>query len=133
MIMPVTVFSLSIVSSVARYTRTQILEVLEQDYVRTARAKGLSSSKVLWVHVMRNALIPIATLIGPSIGFLLSGAVIIEQVFSWPGLGRLAIEAVSQRDYPVIMGTVVISGVMYMIGLLISDILYGVIDPRIRL
>ena len=133
MIMPVTVFSLSIVSSISRYTRTQILEVLEQDYVRTARAKGLSGGKVLWVHVMRNALIPIATLIGPSIGFLLSGAVIIEQVFSWPGLGRLAIEAVSQRDYPVIMGTVVISGVMYLIGLIISDILYGLIDPRIRL
>lgn len=133
MIMPVTVFSLAIVSSIARYTRTQILEVLEQDYVRTARAKGLSDSKVLWKHVMRNALIPIATLIGPSIGFLLSGAVIIEQVFSWPGLGRLAIEAVSQRDYPVIMGTVVISGVMYLIGLIISDILYGLIDPRIRL
>lgn len=133
MIMPVTVFALGIVSVVSRYTRVQILEALAQDYVRTARAKGLSNRMVWWGHVLRNALIPIVTLLGASIGFLLSGAVIIEQVFSWPGLGRLTIEAVSQRDYPVIMGTVLVSGVMYMIGLIISDLLYGLVDPRIRL
>jgi len=133
MIMPVSVFALGIVSSILRYTRAQILEVLGQDYVRTARAKGLPDRRTWLRHVMRNALIPVVTLIGPSIGFLLSGAVIIEQVFSWPGLGRLAIEAVAQRDYPVIMGTVIISGVMYLIGLLISDVLYGLVDPRIRL
>lgn len=133
MIMPVTVFALGIVSVVSRYTRVQILEALAQDYVRTARAKGLSNRMIWWGHVLRNALIPIVTLLGASIGFLLSGAVIIEQVFSWPGLGRLTIEAVSQRDYPVIMGTVIVSGVMYMIGLIISDLLYGLVDPRIRL
>jgi peptide/nickel transport system permease protein len=133
MVMPVSVFALGIVSSILRYTRAQILEVLGQDYVRTARAKGLANRRIWWRHVMRNALIPVVTLLGPSIGFLLSGAVIIEQIFSWPGLGRLAVEGVAQRDYPVIMATVVVSGVMYMIGVIISDALYGLVDPRIRL
>ncbi|MGQ9889724.1 MAG: ABC transporter permease [Aggregatilineales bacterium] len=133
MIMPVTVFALGIVSVISRYMRVQILEALAQDYVRTARAKGLSDRVVWLVHVLRNALIPIVTLLGVSISFLLSGAVIIEQVFSWPGLGRLVIEAVSQRDYPVIMGSVIISAVMYMFGLIVSDLLYGLVDPRIRL
>jgi len=133
MIMPVTVFALGIISVVSRYTRVQILEALAQDYVRTARAKGLSDRMVWLIHVLRNALIPIVTLLGVSIGFLLSGAVIIEQVFSWPGLGRLVIEAVSQRDYPVIMGSVIISAVMYILGLMISDLLYSLVDPRIQL
>ena len=133
MVMPVTVFSLSIVAVISRYARTQALEVMEQDYVRTAHAKGLRIHRVYIQHIARNALIPIVTLLGSSIGFLLSGAVIIEQVFSWPGLGRTTIEAVSQRDYPVIMGTVIISGVMYITGLLFSDIVYGLVDPRIRL
>ncbi|MCZ7540760.1 MAG: ABC transporter permease [Anaerolineae bacterium] len=133
MVMPVSVFALIIVASISRFTRTQALEVMGQDYVRTAYAKGLKVRGIYLHHIARNALIPIVTLLGGSIGFLLSGAVIIEQVFSWPGLGRTAIDAVSQRDYPVIMGTVIISGVMYIIGLLFSDILYGVVDPRIRL
>lgn len=133
MVMPVTVFSLSIIAVVSRFTRTQALEVMEQDYVRTAYAKGLRVRRIYAHHIARNALIPIVTLLGGSIGFLLSGAVIIEQVFSWPGLGRTAIDAVSQRDYPLIMGTVIMGGTMYIIGLLFSDIVYGIVDPRIRL
>lgn len=133
MVMPVTVFALGIVAFISRYMRTQVLEVMGQDYVRTAYSKGLRTSRVYLHHIARNALIPIVTLLGQSIGFLLSGAVIIEQVFSWPGLGRTTIDAVSQRDYPVVMGTVIIGGVMYILGLLISDILYGLVDPRIRL
>ncbi len=133
MVMPVTVFALGIIAVISRYTRTQVLEVMGQDYVRTAYAKGLRIRRIYSFHIARNALIPIVTLLGSSIGFLLSGAVIIEQVFSWPGLGRTTIDAVSQRDYPVVMGTVIIGGVMYIIGLLISDILYGLVDPRIRL
>lgn len=133
MVMPVSVFALIIVASISRFTRAQALEVMGQDYVRTAYAKGLKVQRIYLHHIARNALIPIVTLLGGSIGFLLSGAVIIEQVFSWPGLGRTAIDAVSQRDYPVIMGTVIIGGVMYIIGLLFSDILYGFVDPRIRL
>jgi peptide/nickel transport system permease protein len=133
MVMPVSVFALIIVASISRFTRTQVLEVMGQDYVRTAYAKGLKVRHIYLHHIARNALIPIVTLLGGSIGFLLSGAVIIEQVFSWPGLGRTAIDAVSQRDYPVIMGTVIIGGVMYIIGLLFSDVLYGFVDPRIHL
>jgi peptide/nickel transport system permease protein len=133
MVMPVTVLSLGIIAVVSRYTRIQVLEVLSQDYVRTAHSKGLSRLHVNLWHVARNALIPIVTLLGGAIGFLLGGAVIVEQVFSWPGLGQLTISAVSQRDYPLIMGTVLISGVMYIVGLLISDVLYSLVDPRIRL
>jgi peptide/nickel transport system permease protein len=133
MVMPVTVFALGIIAVVSRFTRTQALEVMGQDYVRTAYAKGLRTRRIYAQHIARNALIPIVTLLGGSIGFLLSGAVIIEQVFSWPGLGRTTIDAVSQRDYPVIMGTVIIGGVMYILGILLSDILYGFVDPRIRL
>ena len=132
MIMPVTVLSLSNIAVISRYARIQVLEVLSQDYVRTAHSKGLSNTRVNMWHVSRNALIPIVTLLGGAIGFLLGGAVIVEQVFSWPGLGQLTISAVSQRDYPLIMGSVLISGVMYIFGLLITDLLYGLVDPRIR-
>ncbi len=133
MLMPVTVLAMGIIAVISRYTRLQVLEVMGQDYVRTAYAKGLRNVYVYLRHIIRNALLPIVTLFGGSIGFLLSGAVIIEQVFSWPGLGRLTIDAVSQRDYPVIMGTVFVSGVMYILGLLFTDLAYSLVDPRIRL
>lgn len=133
MIMPVLVLTLGIIAVISRYARVQALEVLGQDYIRTAYSKGLSNQYINFWHVARNALIPVVTLFGGALGTLLGGAVIIEQVFSWPGLGRLTIDAVSQRDYPLIMGSVVISAVLYIIGLLISDILYGLVDPRIRL
>lgn len=133
MIMPVTVLALGIVAVVLRYTRIQVLEVLSQDYVRTAYSKGLNNAYINVRHVARNALIPVITLLGSAIGTLLGGSVIVEQVFSWPGLGRLVIEAVSQRDYPVIMGAVLISGVMYILSLIGTDILYMLVDPRIRL
>jgi len=133
MIMPVTVLSLGIIASISRYTRIQVLEVLGQDYVRTAHAKGLAAMGVYLRHVTRNALIPVVTLLGGALGSLLGGAVIVEQVFSWPGLGRLVIEAVSKRDYPVIMGSVLISGILYILGLLVSDMLYVLVDPRIRM
>lgn len=133
MIMPVSVLSLGIIAFISRFTRTQVLEVMGQDYVRTAYAKGLSGRRVLWIHVIRNALMPVATFLGPTLGSLLGGAVIIEQVFSWPGMGRMIVDAVSQRDYPLIMGTVVISAVLYILGVLFSDVLYSLIDPRVRL
>lgn len=133
MIMPVFVLSLNTIAFVSRFTRTELLEVLEMDYIRTARAKGLQQRVVWWKHAIRNALLPVATFIGPAIGTLLSGAVIIEQVFAWPGLGQLIINGVFQRDYPLVMGSVVIASIMFIIGVLISDILYAVLDPRIRL
>lgn len=132
MLLPVSVLSLNTIAFVSRFTRTEILEVLEQDYVRTAHAKGLPGRKVWRRHALRNALVPVATFIGPSLGTLLAGAVIIEQVFSWPGMGQLVVNAVLNRDYPVVMGSVVIASLMFIIGVLLSDILYGLLDPRIR-
>lgn len=132
MIMPVTVLSLGIIAFVSRFTRAQILEVLGQDYVRTARAKGLGEQLVWFRHTLKNSLLPVATFIGPALGNLLSGAVIIEQVFGWPGMGRLVVNAVLQRDYPIVMGSVVIASLMFIVGVLISDILYIWLDPRIR-
>ncbi|MBN1966067.1 MAG: ABC transporter permease [Anaerolineae bacterium] len=133
MIMPVFVLSLGIIATVSRFMRAEVLEVMGQDYVQTARAKGLPNRRVIVGHVLRNALIPIAALIGPGLGSLLGGAVITEQVFSWPGMGRLVVNGVFQRDYPLLMGSVVIGSVLYILGVLLSDILYAWIDPRIRL
>jgi len=132
MIMPVFVLSLWTIAFISRFTRTRLLEVLEQDFVRTARSKGLSNRRVWWLHALPNALIPVATFIGPALGTLLAGAVIIEKVFSWPGMGRLVVDGVFNRDYPLVMGSVVIAAAMFIVGLLISDILYALIDPRIR-
>lgn len=133
MILPVFVLSLNTIAFISRFTRTQMLETLQQDYVRTAYAKGLQTRLVWLRHALKNSLLPAATFFGPSIGFLLAGAVIIEHVFQWPGMGKLVIDAVSQRDYPLVMGSVVVASVMFMIGVLISDALYVILDPRIRL
>lgn len=133
MLLPVFVFSLNQIAFISRFVRTELLEVLTQDYIRTARAKGLSSRLVWWKHATRNALIPVATYFGPAVGTLLSGAVIIEQVFDWPGMGRLVVNAVFQRDYPIVMGSVVVASVLFILGVILSDILYVVLDPRIRL
>jgi peptide/nickel transport system permease protein len=133
MILPVFVLSLNTVAFISRFTRTQVLEVLEQDYIRTAHAKGLHT-RIIWIrHALRNALLPVATFLGPSIGTLLAGSVIIEQVFQWPGMGKLIIDAVFQRDYPLVMGSVVIASVMFILGVLLSDLMYVLLDPRIRL
>ena len=133
MILPVSVLSLNTIAFISRFTRTQVLEVLQQDYVRTAYAKGLRTNVVWFRHALRNGLLPVATFLGPSIGTLLAGAVIIEQVFQWPGMGKLIIDAVFIRNYPLVMGSVVIASVMYIAGVLLSDIMYVILDPRIRL
>ncbi len=132
MIMPVSVLALGIIATISRYVRAEALEVMGEDYIRTARAKGLRESTVFWHHILRNALIPIATFLGPALGGLIGGAVIVEQVFSWPGMGRLVVTAMLQQDFPLIMGAVLMSAVLFIIGMLISDVLYGVLDPRIR-
>ncbi|HVU14430.1 MAG TPA: ABC transporter permease [Phototrophicaceae bacterium] len=133
MLLPVFVLSVGTVAGISRYVRASTLEILEQDYVRTAQAKGLKSRTIWWKHVVRNALIPVATFLGPALGSLLGGAVIIEDVFSWPGLGRLAVNAAFARDYPLVMGFVLVGGVLYIIGVLFSDILYAWLDPRVQL
>jgi peptide/nickel transport system permease protein len=116
---------------VARMTRSSVLEVIRKDYVRTAKAKGVPDSKVLLVHTLRNALIPVLTIIGVSFGVLLGGAIITEQVFSINGIGRLLIQAISQRDFPMVQGCVLIIAAIFVIINLIVDILYTVVDPRI--
>ena len=117
---------------ISRYMRAGMLDVLRQDYVRTARAYGFSERTVVWRYAMRNALIPIITLLGGLLPSLIGGSIIIESIFSVPGMGRLAFEAVLSRDYPLIMGEVTIASLLTLAGLLVSDILYVVVDPRIK-
>jgi peptide/nickel transport system permease protein len=116
----------------ARYQRAAMLEVIRQDYVRTARAKGLGERRVLLVHALRNALLPFITLFGLAFPFLLTGAVLVETVFAWPGMGRLAVNAIFQRDYPVVTGAALVTSTMVVLGNLIADALYAIADPRIR-
>jgi peptide/nickel transport system permease protein len=130
--LPVASLAIQQIAGWARYMRSSMLEVLHQDYVRTARAKGLSSTRVLGKHALRNALIPVVTLLGLSIPSLIGGAAITETIFSYPGLGRLYVEAVSQRDYPVVMAGTMIGAVAVVIGNLLADVLYAVVDPRIK-
>jgi peptide/nickel transport system permease protein len=130
---PALVLATAPIATVSRLMRTQVLEVSRQDYIRTARSKGVSETSVYLGHALRNALIPLATLLGPTITGLLGGAVITETVWSWPGLGRLFVTANFQRDYPVILAGFVLGAVGVIVGNLLSDILYGIIDPRIRM
>ena len=116
---------------VRRMTRTAALEVMNADYVRTARAKGLNERTVIIQHVLRNALIPVVTLIGLQAGFLLGGAVVTETIFSWPGVGRLAVGAILARDLPVAQGSILVLAVSFIVINLIVDLLYGVLDPRV--
>jgi len=115
-----------------RMVRTAMLEELGQDYVRTARAKGLSERTMLYRHALRNALIPIVTLVGLQFGALLAGAIVTETIFSWPGVGRLTITAISNRDYALVQGCILAVGLTYILVNLATDILYAVLNPRIR-
>ena len=133
MVLPVTVLAVSLAGSNIRYIRSSFLEILQQDYLRTARAKGIGYKRVIWKHAMRNALLPIVTVIGMQIPMLFGGAVIIEQVFSWPGLGLMTMTAIMGRDYPVIMGVCLLSAVVVLVSNLIPDILYALVDPTIQL
>lgn len=133
LLMPCLVLAVTWVAIISRYMRAQSLEVINQDYVRAAWAKGLRPRAVHMRHVGRNSLIPIVTILGPAVAGLIGGAVVIERIFSWPGLGRLAVDAVSARDYPVVMGTVLIGSVLVILGTLLADILLVLVDPRIRL
>ncbi len=132
LVLPGTVLAVAGAGALTRYVRSSMLEVLGQEYVRTARAKGLAERIVLRRHALRNALIPVVTLAGLQIPALLAGAVITEQIFEWPGMGRLTIEAINQRDYPVLMGITLIAAVLVAVGNLLADVTYSVVDPRIR-
>ncbi|MEW6262733.1 MAG: ABC transporter permease [Thermodesulfobacteriota bacterium] len=133
LILPGLVLALREVGVLVRYTRSSMLDVILQDYIRTARAGGLSEWSVILRHALRNALLPLITMLGLTIPRLFAGVVIIEQIFQWPGMGRLAIEAILSRDYPVLMGLTLCTAIMVLLGNLLADVLYGVADPRIRL
>lgn len=133
LVMPVLVLSFGMSGSNIRYIRSSMLEILQQDYLITARAKGIGRKKVIWKHAFRNAFVPIITVIGMQIPTLFGGAVIIEQIFSWPGLGLLMMTAISNRDYPVIMGICLLSAVVVLAANLLTDILYALADPTIQL
>ena len=132
LILPVFVSAFGGLAYLSRYSRTSMLEVLRQDYIRTARAKGLPEKKVIYRHALRNALIPIVTLLGLSLPALIGGGFIFETIFAWPGMGRLGYQAIMARDYPVIMGVGIIAALLTLLGNLIADITYAFIDPRIR-
>jgi peptide/nickel transport system permease protein len=133
LILPTFVLALSHLALVTRITRASLLDVLRLDYVRTARAKGLRERTVVNVHALRNAIIPVVTTLGLSVGFILSGSVLAETVFSWPGVGRLTFQAIVQRDYPLMLGLLLITSVTVITINIVTDLLYAVIDPRIRL
>jgi dipeptide transport system permease protein len=118
--------------AIARMTRSSMLEVMGEDYVRTARAKGLSSSRVIGIHALRNALIPVITSIGLQLGQLLAGAVLTETIFSWPGVGRWLIEAIHRRDYPALQGGIMLISTVVIFVTIFVDLLYGIINPKVR-
>jgi len=132
LILPVTTLSIISIAGWSRYMRASMLEVMRQDFIRTARSKGLAGGQVIRKHALRNALIPIVTLLGLTIPSLLSGAAITETVFSLPGLGWLGVQSVTERDYPVVLAVVMIGGVMVILGNLLADIAYAIVDPRIH-
>lgn len=132
MVMPVLVLSVSMAGTNIRYIRSAVLEILQQEYLRTARAKGIGERLVIRRHALRNALVPIITVIGMQIPVLFGGAVIVEQLFSWPGLGLMTMSAILSRDYPVIMGVCLLSAVVVLIANLATDIFYAVADPTIQ-
>jgi peptide/nickel transport system permease protein len=132
LVLPVTVYTIGGLAGMSRYMRACMLEVLRQDYILTARAKGLSARTVVWRHALRNALLPVITLLGLSVPGLIGGSVIIESIFALPGLGQLFYAAVMARDYTMIMGNLVLGAVLTLAGNLLADICYGLADPRIR-
>ena len=131
-ILPSFTLGAAVAAVMARFTRASFVEVIQEDFVRTARAKGLTERVVVTKHALRNALIPVVTMMGLQFGFLLGGSIVVETVFNWPGLGRLLVDAVTQRDYPVIQGLVLLFSLEFILINLIVDVLYGAINPSIR-
>ena len=132
LILPAIVLGTIPLAVIARMTRSSMLEVLREDYVRTARAKGLSPARVIFIHTLRNALIPVLTVIGLQVGTLMGGAVLTETIFSWPGIGKWLIDAISRRDYPVVQNGILMVATMVIVTNFVVDILYGIANPRIR-
>jgi peptide/nickel transport system permease protein len=132
LVLPAITLGINATALLARMTRGTLLEVLSQDYIRTARAKGLAERVVIFKHALRNALIPVVTVVGLEFGTLLSGAVITETIFAWPGLGQLLVGSILARDYPVVQGAVLLVAISFVLINLLVDLLYAAIDPRVR-
>ncbi|MDI3269964.1 MAG: ABC transporter permease [Bacillota bacterium] len=132
LILPALTLATGAIALIARMTRSSMLEVIRQDYIRTARAKGLKERTVVYKHALRNALIPVITVVGLQVGYLLGGAVLVEMVFSWPGIGLLMVNAILARDFPVVQGAVLVVATAYVLTNLLVDVLYSLADPRIR-
>jgi peptide/nickel transport system permease protein len=131
LVLPALTIAIGSIAGWSRYVRSSTVEELSQDYVRSARSKGLSERRVLTGHVLRNSLIPLATVVGIDVPLYLTGAVLTETVYSWPGMGRLFFDALTVRDYPVLMGILVLGAVLIIFGNLVADLIYGLLDPRI--
>ena len=133
LILPVITLALYPMAYITRLTRSSMLDVLGQDYIRTARAKGVSPGKVIFKHALKNSLIPVATYFGPMLAYIVTGSLVVEQIFAVPGIGRAFVSSITDRDYPMIMGTTIVLATLIVVMNLVSDILYKVIDPRITL
>lgn len=133
LILPIFTLSLSPMANITRLTRSSMLDVLGQDYIRTAKAKGVSGTKIIFGHALKNSLIPVITYFGPMLAYIVTGSLVVEQIFAVPGIGRAFINSITGRDYPLIMGTTIVLASLIVIMNLISDILYKVVDPRITL
>lgn len=133
LILPVITLSLSPMANITRLTRSSMLDVLGQDYIRTAKAKGVSGAKIIFGHALKNSLIPVITYFGPMLAYIVTGSLVVEQIFAVPGIGRAFINSITGRDYPLIMGTTIVLATLIVLMNLISDILYKVVDPRITL
>jgi peptide/nickel transport system permease protein len=131
LVLPAFTIAIGSIAGWSRYVRSSTVEQLSQDYVRSARSKGLSERRVMTGHVLRNSLIPLATVVGIDVPLYLTGAVLTETVYSWPGMGRLFFDALTVRDYPVLMGILVLGAVLIILGNLVADLIYGLLDPRI--
>jgi peptide/nickel transport system permease protein len=131
--LPALAIGIGLAAVVMRYTRNSMLEVLQQDYIRTAKAKGLKKRVVIGRHALKNAILPVITVVGFNTGYLLGGSIVIEEVFALPGMGRLALYAIYQRDYPVIQGVILIIATIFVLVNLVTDLIYALVDPRIRL
>ena len=133
LILPVVTLSLSPMANITRLTRSSMLDVLGQDYIRTAKAKGVSGVKIIFGHALKNALIPVITYFGPMLAYIVTGSLVVEQIFAVPGIGRAFVSSITNRDYPMIMGTTIVLASLIVIMNMVSDILYKVVDPRITL
>jgi peptide/nickel transport system permease protein len=132
LILPSSTLGIGMSGVIVRLTRSNLLEIMRQDFITAAYARGLSRTKVIWRHALRNALIPIVTVLGLQLGFLIAGAFFVEWIFGWPGIGRLTVQAITQRDYPVVLGTLLVTSSAYVLINLIVDIIYAYIDPRVQ-